>query len=262
MEKKNSKQIATNWIPGKILRFRQSRYFSFNCDFTLLQTGLKNTVLSFGAFDSGRLGLGKIAIDVNKPTEISLGDKKPIRVACGWSHSFIILDNGGGISSHPRSVLDSFILFRDFCSLKVLAFGKNTSGQLGVGDLENRFDPTPITSLEREKIDNVCGGFAHSICLTSNQKIYSFGDGTEGQVWHLKDQIFLFSRFIFRLADIFFQNLNSGNEIFFFFLAKRNLFSIGFLFIYLFIFLFATISWVTKLKSHLFVNRFRQELTF
>ena len=56
------------------------------------------------------------------------------------------------------------------------------SGQLGVGDIENRVLLTEITALRDVGIVKVTGGFHHSLVLAHDGTMYAFGRGDSGQV--------------------------------------------------------------------------------
>nr|XP_027195486.1 E3 ubiquitin-protein ligase MYCBP2-like [Dermatophagoides pteronyssinus] len=67
---------------------------------------------------------------------------------------------------------------------EVFTFGSNQFGQLGVGDLENRFQPTKI-DLEfvcKGYIKQIAAGSNHSILLTSLGEVITFGNNQQGQL--------------------------------------------------------------------------------
>ncbi|OTF76530.1 hypothetical protein BLA29_012836, partial [Euroglyphus maynei] len=67
---------------------------------------------------------------------------------------------------------------------EVFTFGSNQFGQLGVGDLQNRFQPTKVD------LEFVCQGFIvqiaagsnHSVLLTSLGEVITFGNNQQGQL--------------------------------------------------------------------------------
>ncbi|XP_065655109.1 alsin isoform X2 [Hydra vulgaris] len=67
---------------------------------------------------------------------------------------------------------------------EVWSWGKNTYGQLGLGDLSNRCEPTLINKLKGKNIIQVTAGSDHSIALTAHGQVYSWGDNTYGQLTH------------------------------------------------------------------------------
>ena len=66
----------------------------------------------------------------------------------------------------------------------VYAWGQGVFGVLAQGDEENRPDPTPI-DLERiggAKVGFVSAGAHHALAITSSGELYSWGDGSHGQL--------------------------------------------------------------------------------
>lgn len=61
----------------------------------------------------------------------------------------------------------------------VLTFGQGDVGQLGLGpDIQERGRPALVKSLE--DVVDVCAGGMHTICLTKNGTLFSFGCDDEG----------------------------------------------------------------------------------
>jgi len=69
---------------------------------------------------------------------------------------------------------------------KALTFGSNAHGQLGHGNADSEFVPRLIeaSSVTRKKIVRAAAGVGHSVLLTSEGEIFSFGNGTVGQLGH------------------------------------------------------------------------------
>ncbi len=61
----------------------------------------------------------------------------------------------------------------------VYGYGQNGFGQLGLGDVVNRNEPTQIPF--GIAIKQVSAGYYFSLILTSNGTVYSFGDNSLGQ---------------------------------------------------------------------------------
>ena len=65
----------------------------------------------------------------------------------------------------------------------VFATGDNSDGQLGVGDTEDRLAPTPITGqLESRTAVYVAAGDRHTLCITSDGSLFSWGRNVNGQL--------------------------------------------------------------------------------
>lgn len=109
----------------------------------------KGTVYSMGSKNYGRLGLGKIDTEPDRPTEIS-SVKDIVEVACGGSCSFGVSKKG-----------------------EVFSWGMGSTLQLGQADDEDYWEPTRITgkNLEGRKVIGVsCGGQHTAILVTINEE--------------------------------------------------------------------------------------------
>lgn len=66
------------------------------------------------------------------------------------------------------------------------SWGSGTNGRLGHGTSEASVDATPIQYFISNSITvaQVSCGRAHSLCLTDEGQVYSFGKGAEGRLGH------------------------------------------------------------------------------
>ncbi|XP_074600983.1 protein RCC2 homolog [Brevipalpus obovatus] len=79
--------------------------------------------------------------------------------SCTACHSVIITENG-----------------------KALVFGRNDKGQLGLGDLVTRHEPTVVETLKNLKIKSAATGKGHTLFLTEEGVVYAAGDNKMGQL--------------------------------------------------------------------------------
>lgn len=111
-------------------------------------------VFAWGNGGNGRLGTG----DTTDRSEVCLLahllDEKMIHVQCGASHSLALTVNG-----------------------YVYSWGKNSQGQCGHGNMEDILKPTIIKKLFDIKVDQLAAGWEHSIALTNEGRLYSWGSG-------------------------------------------------------------------------------------
>jgi serine/threonine protein phosphatase PrpC len=114
---------------------------------------------SWGCGKNYRLGDGQTS-NSNEPKWLKTG-LKIVDISCGWSHSFFRTKEG-----------------------QIYTFGKGASGQCGVGTFDDIKVPTLVKSLEKQKIKTICAGYDHSVCLTENGEVLTFGGGSEGQLGH------------------------------------------------------------------------------
>jgi alpha-tubulin suppressor-like RCC1 family protein len=117
----------------------------------LLHTG---RVYSWGNGANGRLGLG----DVHDRTEACpvthLQHEVVTAVQCGASHSMALTNAG-----------------------RVYSWGKNTQGQCGHGNSEDHSKPALIHKIDDKDIIQVAAGWEHSLALTREGRMYSWGCG-------------------------------------------------------------------------------------
>ena len=66
----------------------------------------------------------------------------------------------------------------------IFAFGANSSGQLGITKTEDRFFPTEIKSLRKQRIApaGIAAGLEHSLALTEEGGVFSWGSNRYGQL--------------------------------------------------------------------------------
>src|SRR5690349_17347399 len=82
-----------------------------------------------------------------------------IQISCGGHHSLLLNEDG-----------------------LVFSFGKNEYGQLGLGNKIDQTTPQLITSLENIRIKKISCGRDHSLLLSEDGLIYSFGFNQFGQL--------------------------------------------------------------------------------
>ncbi|CAG2106785.1 unnamed protein product [Medioppia subpectinata] len=175
-------------------------------------------VYAFGSSRFGQLGLGSDVVMSRNPIIISeLVDKDIVCVDCGQYHSLAISNSGvlwtwgwnvfGQLGHrhiddiHTPQVVQYFKqmkiiqAFAGFghtialdCDGIVYSFGNGTYGQLGLGNCDKyNFPQKPMAiniSTLRAKIMKICTGSLHSLILTSDGNVYSFGRGSDGQLGH------------------------------------------------------------------------------
>lgn len=84
------------------------------------------------------------------------------------------------IAIHVSAYLDSAFAITDCGS--VYAWGDNEEGQLGIGHNTSQVEPCLIATLHGKKIVQVSGGIAHTLALTKDGEVYSWGWNNRGQL--------------------------------------------------------------------------------
>lgn len=119
-------------------------------------------VLTWGFNDYGQLANGTYGENKNIPQDVTMqfGSESLVQVASGGSHSV-------GLTN----------------SNKVLTWGANNGGQLGVDDNDQREVPQDITSrFGGEKIVLVTAKGANTTALSETGKLFVWGNNTYGQI--------------------------------------------------------------------------------
>eukprot|EP01083_Nonionella_stella_P107539 311542_1 len=119
-------------------------------------------LFTFGDNYYGQCGVGNDNEKIFVPTNVVLTDGLiPAFTACGGSHTLILTTN------HD-----------------VLSCGSGGSGKLGHGNEDNQNIPKPIEALKSKDIINIAAGQNHSLCVSKDGEVYTFGDGDYGRLGH------------------------------------------------------------------------------
>jgi alpha-tubulin suppressor-like RCC1 family protein len=68
---------------------------------------------------------------------------------------------------------------------KLLSWGWNEHGQLGVGDVDNRLLPSEIFGVN--SVVEADGGYKHTLALTANGNVIVFGENIYGQLGRVEN---------------------------------------------------------------------------
>lgn len=177
------------------------------------------TLFSWGSDSHGQLGQQLEPTDdklVNRPKIVkSMATKTVVQVAAGYFHSAVLTSAGEiytcGSNSHGQLGLGyangpnqtKFCLvelliglptilvtaggFHSFAlsvSGSVFGWGKNNAGQLGVGDTDDKCQPTQLTTLRSLGVRYITAGADHTAFLTQDGGLFSAGHGAYGQLGH------------------------------------------------------------------------------
>ncbi|KAA0721991.1 putative E3 ubiquitin-protein ligase HERC3 [Triplophysa tibetana] len=119
-------------------------------------------VFVWGKNSHGQLGLGEGRSGSQTPQHVQCLDGVPLaQISAGGDHSFVLSLSG-----------------------VVFGWGKNSSGQLGLGDTTDRCVPTLVKSLNRKKTQFISCGGEHTATLSKGGTVFTFGAGVFGQLGH------------------------------------------------------------------------------
>ncbi|KAJ0050779.1 hypothetical protein NL108_005906, partial [Boleophthalmus pectinirostris] len=119
-------------------------------------------LFTWGQNTSGQLGLGKGEPSKLLPQPLkSLAGIPLAQITAGGDHSFALSLSGG-----------------------VFGWGKNRAGQLGLNDKQDRAVPCHIKFLRSQKVVYISCGEEHTAALTKDGGLFTFGDGSWGQLGH------------------------------------------------------------------------------
>ncbi|KAM4734623.1 putative E3 ubiquitin-protein ligase HERC3 [Anableps anableps] len=119
-------------------------------------------VYTWGQDSRGQLGLGGSNSGGGSPQHIrSLSAIPVVRIFAGGKHSFALSVSGG-----------------------VFGWGRNDCGQLGLGDTEDRNTPASVNYLNMKKAVHISCGQEHTVVLTMDGAVFTFGSGRYGQLGH------------------------------------------------------------------------------
>lgn len=119
---------------------------------------------SWGGNSHGQLGIGSAMQDANQHTPtrvVHLAGVPLAQVACGGCHSLALTPSG-----------------------TIFAWGHNSFGQLGMNDQKDRSHPMVLKALRSQRIKYICCGENHTAALTTDGGVFTFGNGTYGQLGH------------------------------------------------------------------------------
>ncbi|ERL83301.1 hypothetical protein D910_00177, partial [Dendroctonus ponderosae] len=119
-------------------------------------------ILAWGANNFGQLGIGLFSSSETTPKLVaSLRGIPIVFITCGANHTFAISKSGA-----------------------VYGWGKNTRGQLGVNDTENKMFPTQLRTMRNLRVRYIACGEEFSAFLTLDGGVFTCGAGMYGQLGH------------------------------------------------------------------------------
>ncbi|KAK2490179.1 hypothetical protein MC885_007775, partial [Smutsia gigantea] len=131
-------------------------------DYHSLALSKGGELFAWGQNSYGQLGVGRIFASTPTPEIVEhLSGVPLVQISAGEAHSMALSMSGN-----------------------IYSWGRNDFGQLGLGHTENKESPSLIEALDDQKVEFLtCGGF-HTVLLTKDGLVYTFGAGIYGQLGH------------------------------------------------------------------------------
>ncbi|XP_060526978.1 E3 ubiquitin-protein ligase HERC2 [Cylas formicarius] len=138
-------------------------------------------VYSWGNGDGGRLGHGDSASGDEPILIEALADKEIAYIECGTTYSAAVSVGG-----------------------TLYTWGRGNYGRLGHGTFDDCLVPTPVAALGGHHVTRVaCGsGDAHTLCVTSQGRVFSWGDGDYGKLGRGGSEGSKVPRLVEKLQDV------------------------------------------------------------
>lgn len=114
---------------------------------------------TWGLGNFGRLGHGDQENRTTATRVEALADETVVVATHGNGASYAITDTGA-----------------------LYAWGQNSNGQLGVGDLAHRLVPARVEALAGETVVAIATGTSHTLALTADGEVYAWGANRQGQL--------------------------------------------------------------------------------
>ena len=118
-------------------------------------------IFTWGEGKFGRLGHGSERNELVPRMIEALAGKRMRQVACGGFHSAAITEAGD-----------------------VHTWGGGEHGQLGHGDKVNKHAPCRVEALQDECVLQVTCGWSHTVALSEDARVYTWGNGDHGKLGH------------------------------------------------------------------------------
>jgi len=167
------------WQPTKIAAFAGQSVVAVSAgvfhSFALTADG---SVWSWGGGEYGRLGHGDEEKQALPKKVEAFAGQRVVAVSAGDDYSLATTVDGA-----------------------VWSWGWGTSGQLGHGDEQNQLLPTKVEALAGQRVVAVSAAWQHSLALTADGSVWSWGGGGFGQLGHGDEQDQLLPKKVEAFAD-------------------------------------------------------------
>eukprot|EP00854_Cymbomonas_tetramitiformis_P034665 gene34665-biopygen35230 len=169
-------------------------------------TSVNRQVYAVGWNGDGQLGDGA-STDRSSPVRV-MSAYKVTNAAAGGAHTVYLTSDGQAFAtgrneegqlgdgtttgkSTPEQVLSKYTVVKASAGSyhtmflthdgKVFVTGSNSHGQLGVGSADDSIF-TPVEAMSGRTVMSMAAGYSHTLCVTSEHKVYAAGSNEHGQL--------------------------------------------------------------------------------
>ncbi|EOD32345.1 hypothetical protein EMIHUDRAFT_631926 [Emiliania huxleyi CCMP1516] len=205
------------WQPKKIEAFAGQRVVAVSAGGHSLALTADGAVWSWGSGAWGRLGHGDQQHQLLPKKIEAFAGQRIVAVSAGSDHSLALTADGAlwswgygafgrlGHGNEQRQLLPKKI--EAFAGQRVVAasagyahslaltadgavwsWGYGTLGRLGHGDNHDQLEPKEVEALAGRRAVAVSAGMSHSLAITADGAVWSWGDGDDGRLGHGDEQ--------------------------------------------------------------------------
>ena len=153
-------------LPSTSLGSERAVSVSAGSSYSLALTA-NGAIWSWGSGGDGRLGHGEGVTLLNTPTRLpaTLDGERAVSVSAGGLHSLTLTADGS-----------------------VWSWGNGNYGRLGHGDEQRQWQPKKVEALAGQRVVTVSAGQYHSLAITADGAVWSWGGGGHGKLGHGDEQ--------------------------------------------------------------------------
>ena len=149
-------------LPKEIVAFAGRRVVAVSAGYNhSLAATADGAIWSWGSGGERQLGHGDTQDQLLPKKVETLAGQRAVAVSAGQCHNLALTANGS-----------------------VWSWGSGGFGQLGHGDERNQLLPKKVEALAGQRVVAVSAGAFHSLAITANGAVWSWGDGREGKLGH------------------------------------------------------------------------------
>ena len=181
--------LQAQLLPKKIEAFAGQHVVSVSAgDGHSIALTADGAVWSWGGGDYGKLGHGDRQWQLLPKKVEALAGRRVVAVSAGGPHSLTLTADGA-----------------------VLSWGWGGDGRLGHGDWQDQMLPKKIEAFAGQRVLAVSAGFTHSLAITADGAVWSWGAGGGGQLGHGNQQYQLLPKKVEALAGRHVVAVSVGN---------------------------------------------------